>query len=78
MENRQICRTGNSVTFVSTKLCIVSRSLVDSNPEPYLRLAENDTLIHMDLRGHGLSMKSHVPDDYQIKCFVDELRALLR
>ena len=52
-------------------------SLVDFNLEPYLQLAENYTLIQIDLRGHGLSMKSHDPDDYQIKYFVDDLAAIL-
>ena len=32
-------------------------SLVDFNMEPYLQLEENYTLIQIDLRGHGLSMK---------------------
>ena len=31
-------------------------SLVDFNLEPYLQLAENYTLIQIDLRGHGLSI----------------------
>jgi pimeloyl-ACP methyl ester carboxylesterase len=52
-------------------------SLVDFNMEPYLQLAEHYTLIQIDLRGHGLSMKSHDPDDYQIKYFVDDLVAIL-
>ena len=52
-------------------------SLVDFNMEPYLPLEENYTLIQIDLRGHGLSMKSHDPDDYQIQYFVDDLATIL-